>query len=758
MKNKTFRWMLWVLGTLVGLIVLVAAGYVAFVLVATKSAVARVDGSLQLGGLHAPVTIARDERGIPHIRARDEHDLFFAQGYAEGSDRLFQMDLLRHYVDGRLAEWIGSAAVASDREHRFFNIAALARTVYARADAHEKMIVDAFADGVNAAATHEPLPPEYRALFLPFEPWQPQDAYTVGMATALELVDDGTLIPWRDQILKALGPRGADAFYPIGDPKFDAPTMPGGRVAVPPLPPLHVLAKVAQVEARDDRATIGSNDWAVGGAHVSGGHAVLANDPHLRLQIPGVWYLFEAAAPGIHIAGGSLAGTPGVILGHNAHLAWGVTNGTTTAMRVWSRAEGPIRERHEIIHVRFGSDVTDTERDSARGPLFGAYVLDWDQLRAPRSPLRGFLELDGASSIEDAMRALRDYPGPTQNFVFADDRGRVAYRMGGEVISDGDWGMHVLVAHGPETPAHIVPFAAMPSVAPARDAVVFTANSRPFAAPYPYRLAAAFEPPYRAYEIRRRLDLARTAAKGGLTPEAIGGIQYDLDSPAEIELAADALAAADKRPGAPADLVTALREFHGTINADSPGATAVVAVRRAATALLVARHLTTPQAEAYFQDPMAFTVLLRALRERPRGWVEHDDYDAFLVTAMKEARRTTIGGKSIPAFGKYGGWTVQHPLSALGFFIWNGPHFTGHGGSFAPAVQWNGHSQSFRALWIAGDWDAGGIDIPSGESGEPGSEHYRDLGTRWEASERTPLAFSDAAVARATSHTLTLTP
>jgi penicillin amidase len=745
------------LGALIGLVMLIAIGYVMLVLVTTKTAVARVDGSLRLDGLHAPVTIARDERGVPHIRARDEHDLFFAQGYAEGADRLFQMDLLRHYVDGRLAEWIGAPAVASDREHRFYNIAAVAHTVYRNADAHERMILDAFAAGINAAAEHEPLPPEYRALFLRFEPWKPEDAYVVGMATALELVDDGKLIPWRDQILRTLGPHGADAFYPIGDPQYDAPTMPGGRVAIPPLPPLHTLANVAQVDARDDRATIGSNGWAVGGAHVRGGHAVLANDPHLRLQIPGVWYLFEAQAPGIHIAGGSLAGTPGVILGHNAHVAWGVTNGTTSAMRVWSRADGPIHERREIIHVRFGADVVDVERDTDRGPMFGAYVLDWSQLRTPHSPLRGFLELDHAASIDDAMRALHDYPGPTQNFVFADDHGRAAYRMAGEVVSDGDYGLHVLTLHGPEKPPQVVPFTAMPAVAPSRDAVVFTANNRPFAASYPYRLAAAFAAPLRAFEIERQLALAQSVAHDAMPPEAIGNVQFDLASPGEVELAADALAAAKKHPGAPADLVAALEQFRGSMASDSPGATAIVALRRTAVAMLVAHHLSKQQANAYFSDSIGFTVLLRALRERPRGWVEHDDYDAFLVVAMQRAR-ATIGSAEIPEFGTYGAWTVQHPLAALGFSLWNGPHFIGHGGSYAPAVQWNGHSQSFRALWIAGDWDAGGIDIPSGESGEPGSEHYRDLGTRWEAHARTPLPFSDDAVTRATKHILTLTP
>jgi penicillin amidase len=743
-------------GSFVGLVLVVVLGYVALVLIATHTAVARVDGDLRLAGLHAPVTIARDERGVPHIRAHDEHDLFFAQGYVEGSDRLFQMDLLRHYVAGRLAEWLGAFALASDREHRFYNITAVADTVYRRAGAHERMVVDAFADGVNAAAANEPLPPEYRALFIRFEPWRPQDAYVVGMATALELVDDGTLIPWRDQIVRTLGPHGADAFFPAGDPRYDAPVMPGAPLAIPPLPTLHDPLHEAQSEPRDDRAAVGSNDWAVGGAHVRGGRAVLANDPHLRLQIPGVWYLFEAAAPGLHIAGGSLAGTPGVILGHNAAIAWGVTNGNTAAMRVWYRS-GAVRERPERIRVRFGRDVVDVEEDSDRGPVFGGYVLDWDELRNPRSPLLGFLELDHAGSIDAAMRALRDYPGPTQNFVFADTAGRVAYRMGGDVISDGDWGLRVLTPAGPPPPPHVVPFAQMPAISAARDAIVFTANNRPFAAGYPYRLAASFTAPLRAFEIERQLRAAEAAHPGSLTPETIGAIQNDLASPGEAELAADALAAARRHPGAPADMIAALSAFDGRLEPGSPGATAVVVLRRTALGMLVSQHLDPAAASAYYEDSIDFTVLLRALRERPRGWVKDDDYDAFLVAALVRAR-SAIGDTAIPPFGSYAGWTVQHPLAALGFALWNGPHFTGAGGSFAPAVQWNGHSQSFRALWIAGAWDEGGIDIPAGESGEPGSPHYRDLGTRWEAHVRTPLPFSDSAVSRATRATLTLHP
>jgi acyl-homoserine lactone acylase PvdQ len=269
-------------------------------------------------------------------------------------------------------------------------------------------------------------------------------------------------------------------------------------------------------------------------------------------------------------------------------------------------------------------------------------------------------------------------------------------------------------------------------------------------------LAAAFAPPYRAYEITHRLrGKLRT---GLLTPDQVGAVAADLTSPAELELAREAVAAATHADGAPSDLLAALRAFDGRVAPDSIGATAAVALRRAALAMLVGDHLHPDTAAAYLGgDEPAMMVLVRAMRERPRGWVPNDDYNAFLVAAMQRARRE-IGGETIPTFGVYGGWTVQHPLAMLGFTLWNGAHFAGHGGSYAPAVQWNGHSQSFRALWIPGDWEAGGIDIPSGESGEPGSPNYKDLSARWERFARTPLPFDDAAVAKATVHTVTLAP
>ncbi|MBV8751119.1 MAG: penicillin acylase family protein, partial [Candidatus Eremiobacteraeota bacterium] len=196
--------------------------------------------------------------------------------------------------------------------------------------------------------------------------------------------------------------------------------------------------------------------------------------------------------------------------------------------------------------------------------------------------------------------------------------------------------------------------------------------------------------------------------------------------------------------------------FDGTLVSDSAGATAVVALRREMLGTLAAEHLPAWLAPAYPSSSPGFEVVLRALRERPRGWVPHDDYGAFVLDSLRRTQKQL--GTTVPVFGTYAAQPLEHPLAPFGFgTIWNGATLPGRGGSFAPAVQWNGHAQSFRAVWIAGDWDHGTIDVDAGESGEPGSPHYSDQSAAWVRFDRTPLPFSDAAVRAATVATLTLT-
>ncbi|HTD34989.1 MAG TPA: penicillin acylase family protein [Candidatus Elarobacter sp.] len=761
---------------LVALVALLVLAYLGRVALATRTGVAGIEGTRTGVPVEGPVTIARDARGVPHVRAGSVHDLFVAEGYAMGSDRLFQMDVTRRFVDGRLAELLGNPVVRVDRRMRRFGIRDLAARTYAACSPDERASLQAFADGINAAAAREPLPPEYAALFAGFETWRPEDALAVGFATVLDLDDRPDDVVIRDRVRRVLGPEGTDALYPVTDPRYDVPTNGSRPGAIATLPPLPAASDPEREDAAlgpaAERAPIGSNGWVAGADRTASGRAMLANDPHLDIAIPGIWYLFEGSAPGVHVAGAALAGTPGVTLGHNEHLAWGVTAGETAAMRVvkenalgdqfrengrWVHA----RHRHETITVRFGGTVDADVLETAHGVVIArspdgrdAYLMQWRLRDRPVSTLAPFFALLRARSAADGVAAMRALPEPALNVLFADDAGCVAYHLAGGVPLDPTWGRWASDETAP-APAYLG-YDASPHVDPSRGAIVVTGNNRPDGAGP--RLAPFWPPPYRAYEVRRAL-LAAAGSHGKLSRDAFEIPQRDLSSPAEREFASIVLAAAARaHAGADASLapvLDALRSFDGTLAPDSRGASAVVALRLDMLSALASAHLPPDLARVYPPTSPGFEVVLRALRERPRGWVPGDDYDRFVTASLRRVAKRF--GSAVPEFGTYAAQPLEHPLAPFGLRAWNGTTFPGHGGSFAPAVQWNGHSQSFRAIWIAGDWDRGTIDIPAGESGEPGSPHYADLAGDWMHFARTPLPFSDQAVRAATRATLTLT-
>src|ERR1700681_3020085 len=256
-----------VLGCLVLVVLLVALAYVGRGAWAGRTAVASVSGTQTGIPVDGPVTIARDARGIPHIRAGSLHDLFVAEGYAMASDRLFQMDLTRRYVDGRLAELLGAPLARVDRRMRRYRIRGLAARVFEHASADERAMLVAFADGINAAATQQPKPPEYAALFATFEPWKAEDALAVGFATVVELDDKPDDVVTRDQVREVVGDAGMEALYPLTDPKYDVPTngRPAGAIAkLPPFARAFAKTPAGAITPADERPPVGSNAWVVG--------------------------------------------------------------------------------------------------------------------------------------------------------------------------------------------------------------------------------------------------------------------------------------------------------------------------------------------------------------------------------------------------------------------------------------------------------------------------------------------------------------
>jgi penicillin G amidase len=691
---------------------------------------ARVDGTVAGLAVRAPVTILRDGRGVPHIVAASQRDLFFAQGYAEGSDRLFQMDLLRRYVRGELAEVFGSAALHADESARGVPVRAIVEGEWRALDDEERDFLAAFSDGVNAAMQREPLPVEFRMLAYKPAPWTPQDSLVVSLATVLDLIDDWNEVAHRDRAYREGGLALLAARFPFTDPCYDAPVT-GGLSAMGPGPAC--AKKVALLsELADARAPVGSNEWAAGAAHTRTGRALLANDPHLGLTVPGVWYLADLRAPGFHAAGASLPGAPGIVLGHNDQLAWAATNGTVASLSVFEPPANldPAGWQTETFRVRLQGDVTKryyrTAREFGLTTDDGRFVLvRWDAYDHPLSPLGTFLKLDRAPSLEAAIAALAGYPGPTQNFALVESSGRAAYHLAGRIPADPAWSRWVHKAADLARSYGNVPFAALPQVAPSRDAVVWTANNKMFGAGYPLPLGAQFAPPYRAYRIAQLLRARPVYDVAYFTR-----MQMDVLSLPERDLAhalAPSLHALD------ASAAESLRAWDGEMTGGSVAATLAERLRLALTDSHTGRAPS----------------VLEALRRAP--WPVNSDRRAIRSALASPAPWSAAG--AIP---------VLHAFDSLGIKALNGSVFPGDGDAFTLHMQ-SQHgaevdSQSFRAVWDAGNWDAGGITLPQGESGEPGSGHYLDQAPAWLAGRLLPLPFSDAAVRSAAVESETLRP
>jgi penicillin amidase len=675
---------------------------------------ARTAGEITGLALHAPVEIARDERGIPHIRAQNEHDLFFAQGYVEGSDRLFQLDLLRRYVTGRLAEVMGPGAVATDERARNVPIAGIVARQWQRLPGSQRALLEAFSDGVNAAMEREPTPVEFRILLYHPEPWTPQDSLATGMATALDLTDTwNDIVPReRDWIMgRGVGPNTYDASRPLSDACYDAPVTAGlAHVADP------VKCVANERVKASSKPPIGSNEWATGAAHAISRRALLANDPHLRLGIPGVWYLIDLEAPGYHAAGATLPGSPGIVLGHNERIAWGATNGTTASLSVFDapRRLDPNAWQDETFQVRFGKTIHKRYYRAARE--FGVEMPDsrfllvrWNAYDDPHSPVQTFDRLDRAAGIAEALRALRTYPGPTQNFVIADASGRAAYHLAGFIPNDPAWSRYVHPASDLARDFPAVSFTQLPAVAASRDAIVWTANNKMYGPGYPLRLSPEFAPPYRAYRIAQLLRARATYDVG-----YFARMQMDVLSLPERDLARS---------------IPTLRDWDGSMLPDSREASAAAFVRGVLT-----NHVNQRLSEVSIASRSG----------------------AFCVECAY--RQITRESGPLQPWSEAGATQVKHPLAALGIGFLNGTRFPGFGDSFTIHVQSGNFSQSFRAVWDVGNWNAGGISIPQGESGQPGSGHYVDGATDWVAGTLHPFPFSDAAVTRAAVERETLRP
>ncbi|MBV9027316.1 MAG: penicillin acylase family protein [Candidatus Eremiobacteraeota bacterium] len=701
----------------------IACGYAISVEIGLHAASA-TRGVLTVAGPYEPVTIVRDRRDVPHISARNEHDLFFAEGFVQGSDRLFQLDLTRRYAYGRLAEVLGAKALTVDRLQRAADIAGIANRQLSGLSPRDRDALSAFSSGINAAATTQPLPVEFRMLLYRPARWTPKDSLAVSIVASLELSDSWHDVFARDAVWKKSEHGCFDALFPLTDPRYD--------VSVDGRPTADDARDSRRSCLGDDlagrsahRPAIGSNAWAAGATHSADGHALLANDPHLDVTIPGIWYVVDIRSPQLHAAGATIPGIPGVVLGHTESLAWSSTNGEMATTSVFEAGRlDPKSWVTERFAVRFSHDVTAAYYRTTRE--FGVpdendrskvALVRWPVYAERASTIATALALDRAHNVAEALRILARYRGSPENFLLADRDGNVAYHVAGLIPNDPAWGRYVHPASDLRENFPPVPFERLPGKNPSRAAVLLSANNKPYAGRYQFRLSAAFDAPYRAYRIAQLLRVRRA-----YDAAYFARMQLDTVSPIDAQFARELVKfARDHRADAAgARALRILSRWNGGYEPQSRAAALEHAIR-----------------DAVFRDAPI------------RGVAPSDD---TLRGALE------LAGVPRQDWSIAGGMRVEHPLAPMNFAFLNGGWLPGSGDEYTIHLQEPGFAQGFRAVWDAGDWDRGGISIPSGESGEPGSGHYTDLTGAWIAGALQPLPFSRNALARNASATLVLRP
>jgi len=681
-------------------------------------------GVLIVGGLYDRVAIVRDRRDVPHISARNEHDLFFAEGFVQGSDRLFQLDLTRRYAYGRLAEVLGAKALAIDRVQRAADIAGIANRQLSGLSRRDREVLSAFSRGINAAAATQPLPIEFRILLYRPAPWSPKDSLAVSIVASLELSDAWHDIFTRDAVWRKNNGGCFDTLFPLSDSRYDVgfdgrPTADETRVASRRCSGDALAALAAR------RPAIGSNAWAAGAMRSADGHALLANDPHLDVTIPGIWYVVDIQSPQLHAAGATIPGVPGVILGHTESLAWSSTNGEMATTSVFEAGRlDPKCWVAERFNVRFSHAVTAAYYRTPRE--FGVpdendrtkvALVRWPVYAQRTSTIATALALDRARDVPEALHILAGYRGSPQNFLLADRNGSIAYHVAGLIPNDPAWGRYVHPASDLRESFAPVPFEGLPGRSPSRSGVLLSANNKPYAGPYPYRLSAAFDAPYRAYRIAQLLRARRT-----YDIAYFARMQLDTLSPIDAQFARQVVRFARLARGeaAGARALGVLAHWDGSYDAQSRAAAVEHAIREA------------------------------VVGDAPLPGVQPNDDALRGALQLADAQRED--------WSRAGGMRVEHPLAPMNFSFLNGGWLPGSGDEYTIHLQEPGFAQGFRAVWDVGDWDRGGISIPSGESGEPGSGHYSDLTAAWIAGALQPLPFSRGALTRDASATLVLRP
>lgn len=760
-----------------------------------------VDGTLLLPGLHAPTTIRHDAHGIPYVEASTDDDAFFAMGFCQARDRLFQMELYLRVARGTLAEVLGAEMLPVDRLMRRIGFRHIARRQLALLPPRERQQLESFARGVNAAPRGMTgKPHELTLLGASASQFEATDIIAVLQFFAFALSTNWDAELARLRIVRADGVEALEALE-ASDPEWvrDVGGMPALAASASALRAAERLA--GDVAAVGNVVSLGgaSNAWAVAPSRTATGRAILACDPHLSPTLPAPWYLMHVRTPAWAVSGAFFPGNPMPTLGHNEHVAWAITAGHADNTDLFLEHVSPdgqsVREgrdfqrcevRDEVIAVKGGSSFVERVVETPRGPIVSPAIGGEDVALSLRGtwmePRRlGGYDIYAARTVDEASACYASYPALSESRVFADTSGRIAYHLVGDVpIRKRGTGMLPAPGWDERYGWHKdpLPFEALPNVVDPAEGFVAAANQHPGPSPHGAFLGADWLDGSRHARIVEMLG-----GRSDWDVDSTGRLQTDRKTMLWPRLRSTVIDALWQTRNADRRALQWLEAWDGVVGPDSIAA-AIYELFFAEMVVRIAKAKAPRSWRAAIGEgtnvilphgPMALRRLDHATRllvAQPEGFFERG-WSEEIVDAIGAAMRTLrdAAGDDETRWA----WGRVRPLCLVHAFgtkppldrIWNrGPMAFGGDATTIPqgSVSFDaplGNAigiPNFRAVMDIGNWEASRWILAGGQSGNPLSPHYDDMIELWLRGDAVTIAWSPRSVKDRAMNVLMLLP
>ena len=778
---------------LLSIILLVVVGVGIFLIMKLRASLPVRDGERQVEGLDFPVTITSDRFGIPTITAQTRRDAALALGYVTARDRLFQMDLLRRRAAGRLSEIFGKAAIETDKRQRVIGFNRVASKIVAQLPNEQKQSLAAYTAGVNAFIQQMGTAPlEFLLLRYRPEPWKAEDSILVAlnMFQMLSFSDDEERMV---SIMEKSLPPEVVAFL---TPDTDSYTqvLVGGSDSHRPIQPIPVeaLASIRRDPKQDGvRAAklvqptdfdVGSNNWAVDGSKTVDGRVIVANDIHIGLSVPNLWYRASLRYGNVKTAGIVLPGVPATIIGSNGHVAWGLTNISgdfLDLVQLEINPENPDEyktpsgwRRFEVvdeqINIKGGKHVIHPVKLTIWGPvsqtsLMGKPVAIHATAQQPDAVDVGLLEMNEAKTLEDGLDVMNHFGAPPLNAVVADVNGRIGWTYCGRIpLRKGfDGSTTKSWADGSIDWDGYIPPSELPRVIAPPEGFIATANNRTVGKNYPYTIGHNYAISYRACRISQRLNAMERVTEQDM-------FQLQLDTRCDFYEFYRQLALSVLTEGVIADDLH-LSDAHkhiaawdGKAEVDSVAFGLLVRFRKVLAEDVFEPFLALCQeADGNFlytwrnMDVPLQMLLTEKIAETLPDPEHYQDWEGFIVSKLEQSVEqlcSEYNCKSLDrlTWGKIHRPRISHPLGfipVLGRFL-NMPENPLPGSDSCVRS-----SRASDRMVVSPGHDADGIlHIPCGQSGHPLSKNYKDQHDYWVRGESLPF------LSGRTTHTLRLEP